>query len=115
MIANARDTHPGELARWIGGSAVVHDAIVLPVVLAAAWAGHRWLPTWAWRPLRWALMTTAIVLVVSWPFVARWGYNPANPTALNRNYGRGVAVALAMVWAVTAVWALLERRARARR
>ena len=114
ILANAGDTEPTELARFIGGSAIVHDAVVLPFVLAVGWVGHRLLPTWLWRPARWALMTTAIVLVVSRPFVARWGYNDRNPTALSRNYGQGVAVALLVVWAATLVWAALERRSERR-
>ena len=109
-VVNARDTHPAELGRWIAGSAVLHDALVLPVVAAIAFLGRRVVVEWAWPSVRWALMTSAILLVVSRPFVAGYGYNPQNPTALPRNYGLGVAVALVVVWAVAAIWALLLRR-----
>ncbi len=109
-LVNARDTHPAELARWIAGSAIVHDAAALPVVAVVAWLGRRYVAGWAWPAVRWAAMTTAILLVVSRPFVAGYGYNPDNPTALPRDYGLGVALALVVVWVTAAGWAVLTRR-----
>lgn len=109
-IVNTRDARAGELGRWLVGSALVHDAVILPIVLMVGAAGRRWAPGWAWPAVGWGLMTTGVVLVVSRPFVAGYGYNPANPSALSRNYGLGVGAALAAVWTATAVWALLTRR-----
>lgn len=109
-LADAVDTHPAELARWVVGSALVHDALVVPVVSVVALVGRRLSPRWAWPPLRWALATTAVLLVVSRPFVARYGYRAANPTALDRPYGAGIAVALGAVWAAAVAWAAVARR-----
>ncbi len=67
---------------------------------------------WAWPAVRWGLATSAILVVVSRPFVARWGYDPANPTALPRNYGVGVAIAIALVWVAAGVWAAAIRHRR---
>lgn len=109
-LVNARDVHPGEVARWLVGSAIVHDAVILPLVLAVGLVGRRFVPAWAWPAVRWALMTTGVLVLVSRPFVAGYGYNPGNPTALNRNYGLGVSIALAVVWTAATVWAFLTRR-----
>ena len=88
----------------------MHDALVLPLVAAVAVLGRRLVPGWAWPAVRWALATSAILLVVSRPFVARWGYHPANPTALPRNYGLGVAIAITVVWVLAGTWAMALRR-----
>jgi hypothetical protein len=114
ILEHADETKPAELARWILGSALVHDGIVLPAVVVVGWAGRRACPSWAWPATRWALATTAIVLAVSRPFVARWGYRAANPTALSRDYGAGTAVAVAAIWAVALAWAVRDARRRER-
>jgi hypothetical protein len=113
LLANSVDTRPAELARWLVGSAVVHDAVVLPLVAVIGLGGRR-LSGWAWPALRWALATTAILLVVSRPFVNRSGYNPRNPTALPRNYGVGVSVAIGVVWLLALGGAIVLRRRQAR-
>lgn len=108
LLESAR-THPGELARWIVGSALVHDAVLLPVVVTVAVVGRRLVPVGAWPAVRWALATTAVVALVSWPFVRGYGRRPSNPSLLPRDYGAGVTVAIVMVWLVALV---LCRRAR---
>ena len=89
---------------------MVHDALVLPVVLIVGVLGRKVTPTWAWPAVRWALFTTGVVAVVSRPYVASYGSGGANPTVLPRNYGAGVLVALAAVWAAAAVWAVVLRQ-----
>lgn len=111
ILRESGRTHPGELARWIVGSALVHDVVVLPVVVTVAVVGRRVVSERAWPLVRWALATTGVVALVSWPFVRGYGRRPSNPSLLPRNYGVGVTVALAMVWLVTLVACWLARRA----
>jgi hypothetical protein len=107
-LVNHTDTHPAELARWVIGSAVVHDAALVPIVAVVTWTIRRLLPTWAWPAVRWALFATAVLTVVSRPFVGRYGWNPANPSALDRPYGEGMVVVLVLVWASAAGWLLID-------
>ena len=111
ILRESARTHPGELARWIVGSALVHDVVVLPVVLTVALVGRRVVSERAWPVVRWALATTAIVALVSWPFVRGYGRRPSNPSLLPRDYGEGVAVAIAMVWVVALAAGWRARRA----
>jgi hypothetical protein len=110
VLVESGRTHPGELARWIIGSAVVHDAVLLPVVLLAGVLARRAVPAAAWPPVRWALATSGVVALVSWPFVRGYGRNPRNPSLLPRDYGRGVLVTLALVWFAAATIAVVQRR-----
>ncbi|MGK2950594.1 MAG: hypothetical protein ACSLFP_18620 [Acidimicrobiales bacterium] len=115
-LDNAGRAHPGELARWVVGSALVHDAVVLPVVLALGWVAHRTTPAPAWPAVRWALATTGVIALVAWPFVRGYGRRAANPSLLPRDYALGTVAAVAAVWAVAAAWAWLGwRRGRLRR
>lgn len=96
-------THPGELARWLVGSALVHDAVLLPIVVSLAVVGRRLVPGRMWPVVRWAMATTGIVALVSWPFVRGYGRRPSNPSLLPRDYGTGVIAAVAAVWLVALV------------
>jgi hypothetical protein len=107
---NSADVNPVELVAWVGGSAIVHDALLLPMVVGAAVAARRVTPPWAWPAVRWALATSALLLIVSGPFVAGYGRSASNPTVLTRNYGTGVLVALVVVGLVTTLWAAWGRR-----
>ena len=113
LIEGAR-THPAELGRWIIGSAIVHDALLVPVVLTVGVLARRAVPAPAWMPVRWALATTGVLVLVSWPFLRGYGRRPGNPSLLPRDYGAGVAVAVAVVWLAAALVATHRvRRARA--
>lgn len=111
-VATGARTHPGELARWVVGAAVVHDLVVLPVVLLVGWALRRLVPEALWPPVRWAVVTSAVLALVAWPFVRGYGVRPTVPSLLDRPYGAGLAVAVAAVWGVAAAWAVLATRGR---
>ena len=106
-------THPTELARWIVGLAVLHDLVLVPVVLILGVGLRRLVPTASWPPVRTALLTTAVLVAVGWPFVRGYGRNPSVPSLLPRNYATGLAAAVGVVWLVAAGWSALRlRRAR---
>ena len=66
-LVDAADTHPAELARWIAGAAVVHDAVLIPLVAVAAWGLRRVVPPRWWGPVRAALVTAAVLALVAVP------------------------------------------------
>jgi hypothetical protein len=113
VFVDATDTHPAELARWIVGAAVVNDLILLPLAGAAAWVLRRFTPTSAWPVVRAGALTVGVLALVAWPFVRGYGDDPGNPSRLPRDYGLGLAVAVAIVAALTtALAAWRVRRAR---
>ena len=114
IVEDSAQTHPGELARWVLGSALVHDAVVLPIVVTVAVVARRVTPARRWPVVRWALATTGVVGLVSWPFVRGYGRSAGNPSLLPRDYAAGVVAAVAVVWLVAGVAAGWEAwRARA--
>lgn len=116
VLVDAGRTHPGELARWVVGSALVNDLVALPVVLVAGWGLRRLVPAPAWPVVRAGLIASGVLALVAWPFVRGYGRDPANPSLLPRDYGGGLAAALAVVWLAAAValaaGALSRRRRR---
>ncbi|HEX6423190.1 MAG TPA: hypothetical protein VFZ79_06900 [Acidimicrobiales bacterium] len=114
MLVDAARTHPGELARWIVGAALVNDLVVVPVILAAAWLGRRLVGRDLWPVVRAGLVTTGALALVGWPFVRGYGADPGNPSLLPRSYGAGLAAAIAAVWLVVAALALARRTRRRR-
>lgn len=102
-LTDAGDTHPGELARWIVGSALVVDLVVIPIGLV----GGRLTGERAW--LRWPLAATATVALVAWPFARGYGRSAGNPSLLNRDYATGALVAVAVVWVLAGLSELRRR------
>jgi hypothetical protein len=103
-IVDAADTHPSELARWVIGTALAHDLVLVPVAAAIALLVHRFTPGPAWPPVRTGLAATGVLALVGWPFVRGYGDDPTNPSVLPRNYGAGLAAAVGVVWLAVAAW-----------
>lgn len=87
----------GSWVRWLVGSALVHDLVVLPAVVATGWALSRLVPL-AWRtPVRTAAVVGAIVTVTVWPIARRWGARDDNPSILPLPVGRNLVVLLILL------------------
>ena len=82
---------------------MLHDAVVVPVVVALGWLASRWLPPAARGPVRGALALSAILVVFAYPLVRRLGARPTNSSALPLHYGPNLALVLGVVWIVTVV------------
>jgi adenylate cyclase len=104
VLVDAADTEPTELATWIVGAGLVDDLLLVPLVLGAGLVGRRLVPPVAWPAVRAGLTVTGALCLVAWPFVRGYGRDPTIPSLLNRNYGAGLAAAIAVVWAGVAVW-----------
>lgn len=102
VLVDERLTKPAELARWVVGSAVVHDGVVLASVALVALGVRRAVPGWVWPSLRWGLATTAVLVAIAYPFLRGDGRNPSVPSLLPRNYASGLGAALVVVWVLAA-------------
>jgi hypothetical protein len=111
-LVDASLTHPFELARWVVGSALAHDLVLAPAVLAVGWAAHRTTPRPAWPAVRWGLVTTGVLALLAWPFVRGYGRDPNIPSLLPRDYAAGTAVAVAVVWAAVVIAVVVAYRRR---
>jgi hypothetical protein len=111
-----RATNPGRHLAFAVGLLIAHDAVFLPLVLGAGALVGRWVPE-PWRtPVRVGGVVSLALAVVAAPFVLGYGRRPDDPSALPLDYGRGLLVLLAVVWAVTlgAGCVRLARRRRSR-
>jgi hypothetical protein len=97
---------------FLGVLLVTHDLVIVPAVVLAGVAVARWVPGAARTPVRVALAVSAAVTVVALPFVVGAGRIADNPSAFPQSYGRGLAVVLAVVWAVAAAWTAVNVRRR---
>lgn len=105
---------PPAFARWIIGADLLHDLVVAPVVVAVAWGVGRIVPPVARAPIRFGLAASAVLSIYAWPFVRGYGHNPRVPSLLNRHYGVGLAVYIAVAWMIAGIW-LVAAVARRRR
>lgn len=110
---NVRDFEGAQLVSlglWLAGGVVLHDFVLAPVVVAAAWAGSRLLPRWSWRAAAVGLLGWATVSLASLNVLLGVGGKPDNDTLLNRPYVASWLVLSLVWWAAVAALALRERR-----
>ena len=97
-------TAPAGFAKWFIGLAIVHDALLAPLVLAVAWLVGRFLPRRAVAPLRLGLATSGLVILYAWPLARGYGRRESNPSALPLDYGRNLIVSLITLWILVGLW-----------
>jgi hypothetical protein len=95
--------NPPGLVRYVLGAAILHDAIVAPVVavigLALAWI----LPARVRGPILGALFLSAVVALFAYPLVGAFGRHELNASTLPLDYGPNLALVIGLVWAAAAV------------
>ncbi|WP_329090479.1 hypothetical protein OG979_38380 [Actinomadura citrea] len=99
-------------AKWFAGAAVLHDAVLVPAVLAAG-ALTGLVPAGR-RIVRAALVIGACVTVVAIPVVLGYGRRADEPSRLPLPYGRNLGIVLGVI-AAAAACALVVRAVTARR
>jgi len=95
---------------WLAGAVALHDAVVAPVVLLT---GLLLVRGGARGSVRGGLLVAGALTVVALPVLLRPG-RTANPSVLPLDYPRNWLLALGVVAAVTALWAVGRRFVRAR-
>jgi len=117
-VSDHRDAQPLQLVRWVIGGALVHDLLWLPLVALAGVVLSRVARGRPPRAIAWALATSAVLVVVAWPFVRGYGRQRGNPSLLPRDYAAGLAAYVAVIWIVAlgivAMGALRRSAARSR-
>ncbi|MCY0928593.1 hypothetical protein OTB20_20775 [Streptomyces sp. H27-H1] len=103
LLADLPD--PFDVLVWLGGALVLHDGIIAPLVLATGLAVAA-VP--ARGPVRGALLTAGVLVLVTLPLLLRPGA-PPNPSALPLPYGRNLAVVLAAVAVAAGATAVVGR------
>jgi hypothetical protein len=98
---------------WFLGSALVHDLVIAPVVVAVGAVLARLLPRPARPPIVVGLVVSGFLTLVALPFVLDLGTS-REPGFLPQDYGRNLLLLIAGVMAVAVVWAAAAT-ARARR
>jgi hypothetical protein len=104
---------PFELAVWVFGSLVLHDALFAPMVLGTVALLAWLLPRPVRGPVAGALALTGLVVLFAYPLLRAFGRRAVNPSILPDDYGQNVLVVLAVIWSITAV-VIVARILRAR-
>jgi hypothetical protein len=112
VLERAGATRPIEFAAWFVALTAAHDLVVAPSVSAlAGWLSPR-IRRSVRSPVFGAAIVSAVLALLALPPL--FGDPADNETVLVRNYPAGLAVALAVVWIVAAVWIGLARLRRRR-
>jgi len=110
LLFSRQDLHQlTNLAEWLVGGVVLHDAVLAPVVVVVGWICARTLPAHLRGLLVRILVLLGPVTLIAVPVLFGGGNDPTNPTIDGRDYARGwVAVAivcvLAALLATTMAW-----------
>lgn len=105
---------PGRHLAFLLAVLALHDAVWMPLVLAAGVVVRATVPARARAYVQGALIVTASVTAVAWPLVLGRGRIADNPSALPRDYPLGLFVTLAASWFGVAVLAIVASRGRNR-
>lgn len=112
MTASPRDGI--QVAAWLVGGPVLHDAVIAPLVGVTGLAVSRLLPP-PWRaPVAAGAAVTGVLVLLAVPLVWRPFGVATNPGLHDADYPAGLAVALGVVWLGVAVTGVLATRRAAR-
>lgn len=106
LLHQRRDTNPAALGRLFLGLDLLHDLLLAPIVVGVGLIMRRLVPRRARAAVQAALLCSGVLVLVSAPSVRGYGRRRANPSILPNNYGHGLLVVLAGVWAVAALTVL---------
>ena len=93
----------GSFIPFFAGGALLVDLVVVPLAAGIGYLGRRLLPRTAWLAVRAALVASVTLVAFAAPLVLDLGGRPDNASLRPRDYGSGLASALAVVWVVAAV------------
>ncbi len=110
VLRQASATRPVTFGIYVVGAAVVHDAVIAPVVCLIGWFVTRRTGAASRPAIRFGLILTGATVLFSIPFIAGWGRLSDNPSLLPGNYALGLMIILAGVWVATGVLLLRASR-----
>ena len=100
------------VAVWLVGGVVVHDAVLSVLVIALAALAVRALPSPARLPAAVGFVILGSVTLSAIPVLGRFGARPDNPTLLDRGYWAGWLVLAGLTFVAVAVATLVRSRRR---
>lgn len=102
ILQNPTHSHPRELAVWLAGALVLHDALIAPAVIGTGWLLARTLPSRARSFVQGGLVVAAMVSVVGIFLVERQGKTASPALALlNQDYVVNLLILYALIAGVT--------------
>ncbi|MCU0312983.1 MAG: hypothetical protein MUC84_02845 [Solirubrobacteraceae bacterium] len=101
----------GSWAAYLLGGLLVHDLLLAPAVVLISIALLHLVPSRLRPAAQATLIVAGSVALVAIPVLGGWGRRPDNPTLLPRDYGLGLAIALAVIVAAGLVGAARAARA----
>jgi hypothetical protein len=99
---------------WVGGGALVHDALIAPLIILVVWLTGRLLPAPYRNAVRAGVLGTVLIVALGWPALAGYGNHPDNRSIHPLDYGTAVMTAVAVLWAVVVMHTLWRYRSRRR-
>ena len=99
---------------FLGGVVIAHDLVLMPLVLVAGALIGRFVPVAARSAVRVAALCGLALAVVGLPLVAGFGRVAGDPSVLPRPYGRGLLLALVLVWSAAAATVVVRAVGRRR-
>lgn len=109
-IVDANDAKPVTVAAFVVAFDALHDAVLVPLLLAGGWLIGRIVPGPARGAVRAATAVSLLVVLFAAPLVGRFGARPTNSSILPLPYARNTLIVLAVVWVVTAAVVVRRRR-----
>jgi hypothetical protein len=105
------DLKPGGVVLFLATGLVAHDAVFLPLTIAAGALIARLTPRWARPSVSVAAIVSLAVGLAALPLVLGYGRSADNPSILPRAYGHGLLLVVTLIWAVALVAMIIARRA----
>jgi len=97
------------IGTWAAGGVLLHDFVFAPLCAALGFAGWRLIPAPVRAPVAVAALCSVVLLLLAVPVYDTPGRRPDNLSVLDRDYGVGLAVALAAVWVCVLLYLLAAR------
>jgi hypothetical protein len=110
LFRDAARAHPDQWVRWFVGAALVHDFLVAPLVFVVAALTRRLLSERSRGIVNGALIATAVLSAMTYPFLRGFGDNPDNASILPNNYALNLSLVVGLLWLVVAVTLIARSR-----
>jgi hypothetical protein len=110
LLTAGRRVPLGSWLTWFIGSALLNDLLIAPIWIGLGWLSARLLPRAARPAAVVGAAVSGVLALIALPFVLGKGADPANSSFLPRNYGVTLLVLVLVIWALTALAAVVAVR-----